>query len=606
MIEIKNKVDCCGCNACGDACAHGAITFKTDNEGFWYPVVDKSKCVDCGVCEKVCPIINKKEFNKDGFDKPECYAVINKNIETRFDSTSGGAFTAFAEDVYKQGGFVGGAIYGEDWSVHQFLSSTKSDLPKLRSSKYLQSHLDGFYMAVKKALSTGKPVLVCGSPCQMAAMHLFLRKPYDNLYIVDYICRGIASPLYFKKWIEYLENKHKSKVIFYKAKSKELGWRQLSTRVEYANRDVDIIQGTENPWLQMQYKISEIVRPCCFECPFKGFPRTSDLTIGDLWITKNNISDNLDHDLGTSVVFVNSEKGKDLFLRCKSRIKYEVFSAEEAMKGNYHLMHPIKKTGYNREELFSTINISFKATIQKYFPEFTRKDLTIKDKLKNITRFLKEVRNASGFNIATLCKNLYYNLCCKQVKNNILKGKYIVIHKHCVINIHPKAQIILNAPLHFGTKKFKDSKLESRLLIEDGGKMVIGPRPYFVSYGADIEVFKNALLEIEGGIGANIGLTIVCGNKISIGRDTGCGRNVTVRDNNGGHAISIRGYKNSLPVTIKNHVWLTESCTVMPGSVIEAGAIISARSVVSGHIPGSCIVSGDPAQVVEKNIYWKS
>ena len=121
-----------------------------------------------------------------------------------------------------------------------------------------------------------------------------------------------------------------------------------------------------------------------------------------------------------------------------------------------------------------------------------------------------------------------------------------------------------------------------------------------------MEQILRFLLEIEGGIGANIGLKIICGNKISIARDTGCGRNVTIRDNNGGHAISIRGYKNSLPVTIKNHVWMTESCTIMPGSVIEAGAIISARSVVSGHIPGSCIVSGDPAQVVEKNIYWKS
>ena len=149
MIEIKNKVDCCGCNACGDACAHGAITFKTDIEGFWYPEVDKAKCVDCGLCEKVCPIIKKKEFKKEGFEQPECFAVVNKNIETRFDSTSGGAFTAFAEDIYKRGGFVGGAIYDEDWSVHQFLSSTKSDLPKLRSSKYLQSHLDGFYVAVK-------------------------------------------------------------------------------------------------------------------------------------------------------------------------------------------------------------------------------------------------------------------------------------------------------------------------------------------------------------------------------------------------------------------------------------------------------------------------
>ena len=111
---------------------------------------------------------------------------------------------------------------------------------------------------------------------------------------------------------------------------------------------------------------------------------------------------------------------------------------------------------------------------------------------------------------------------------------------------------------------------------------------------------------IGGGLGANIGLTIICADHISIGRYTGCGRNVTIRDNNGEHFISIRGYKTSSPVTIKEHVWLTESCTVMPGAVIEPGAIISARSVVSGHISAFSIVKGDPAVVVEKNILWKA
>ena len=53
MIDIQNKVDCCGCNACGDICGHKAISFTTDNEGFWYPQVNKELCVDCGLCDKV-------------------------------------------------------------------------------------------------------------------------------------------------------------------------------------------------------------------------------------------------------------------------------------------------------------------------------------------------------------------------------------------------------------------------------------------------------------------------------------------------------------------------------------------------------------------------
>ena len=607
MIQIVNKSKCCGCNACGDICPKDAISFNNDNEGFWYPEVDKEKCVNCGLCEKVCPILHKEEYkSKNGYDRPNTYAVVHKNIEVRFDSTSGGAFTALAEEVYKQGGFVGGAIYNEDWTVSQFLSTTKADLPKLRSSKYLQSHFDGFYKAVKEALKFGKPVLVCGSPCQMAAMYRFLQKPYENLIIVDYICRGIASPLYFRKWIEYLEAKHGSKAVIYKAKSKELGWRQLSTRIEFANGEADIIAGDDNPWLKMQYKVPENCRPSCFVCSFKGFPRTSDITIGDLWAKKGSIPQSLDGDIGTSIVFANNEKGEAFLKSCMKKTEYQEFPYETAANGNYHLEHPVKHSKYNRDEYFADLNESFEKCIDKYIPEFHHKQYSLKTKMINLLSFVWKLQRVCGWNVGTWFKNLWYNLLSRKVKSSILEGKYFIVDKCCTVKIGSKGRLVLDSAFHFGSKRVKGSKLESRLLIEDSGMMHIYGGDYFIGYGADVEVFKGATLEIGGGIGSNMGLTIICGNKITIGRNTGCGRNVTIRDNNGGHAISIRGYKNSIPVVIKEHVWLTESCTVMPGAIIETGAIIGARSVVSGHIPGSCIVSGDPAKVVEKNIYWKS
>lgn len=607
MIKITNKENCCGCNACEDVCPKQAISYKTDNEGFWYPEVDMKKCVDCGLCEKICPFLHKDEYkNQLCYDKPKTYALVHKNIEVRFDSTSGGAFTAMAEEVFKQGGVVGGAVYNDDWSVSHCLSSSKSNLPQLRSSKYLQSHLNGFYKVVKDALQTKKPVLVCGTPCQMAAMHRYLQKPYDNLIIIDFICRGIASPLFFKKWIEYLEKKHDSKVVFYKAKSKELGWRKLSTRIVFANNDVDIIPGEENPWLKMQYKVPEICRPSCFECPFKGFPRTSDITVGDFWAKNGSIPPNLDGDLGTSIVFANNEKGGEFLMRCLKKTDYQDSSYETAVKGNYHLENPVRHSIYNREEFFNDLNESFEKCIDKYIPELLHKKITVNQKIKNVINFFLVIMNVSGWSFRTWSKNIYYNLFSNKVKNSVLEGKYFLIYKNCTIRICPKGQLILDSTLKFGSKKIKGSTMDSRLLIEDGGRMIIHGGDYTISYGADIEVFKNATLEIGGGIGANMGLTIICGDKISIGRNTGCGRNVTIRDNNGGHAVSIRGYKNSIPVIIKEHVWLTESCTIMPGSVIETGVIVGARSVVSGHIHSSCIVSGDPAKVVEKNVYWKS
>ena len=140
MINIQNKVDCCGCNACGDICPTQAIEFHTDNEGFWYPKVDLYKCINCGLCEKTCPIIHANELKKNDFPKPECYAAENKNLEVVFDSTSGGLFSAFADRMYRDKGFVGGAVFSEDCkSVKQFISADKKDLPKLRRRKYIQS-----------------------------------------------------------------------------------------------------------------------------------------------------------------------------------------------------------------------------------------------------------------------------------------------------------------------------------------------------------------------------------------------------------------------------------------------------------------------------------
>lgn len=61
MIDIIDKTLCCGCWACSNVCPKSCIDMKEDQEGFLYPEVRKADCVDCHLCEKVCPVLNTKE-----------------------------------------------------------------------------------------------------------------------------------------------------------------------------------------------------------------------------------------------------------------------------------------------------------------------------------------------------------------------------------------------------------------------------------------------------------------------------------------------------------------------------------------------------------------
>lgn len=605
MINIQNKVDCCGCNACGDACAKGAISFKTDIEGFWYPEVDQSKCVDCGLCEKVCPIINVEALKKNDFEKPECHAAIHKNIEIRFDSTSGGMFSAFAQAMYKQGGYVGGAIWTEDWGVQQFISSSKDDLARLRSSKYLQSDAQGFYKAVRDLLRQGEKVLVCGTPCQMSALRAFLRKPYDNLIIVDFICRGINSPKVWHKYIEYQEEKHGAKVVYVKPKNKELGWRELTTKLVFKNGKV-LYDTKDTSFFTIGYLQTGVYcRPSCYDCKFKGFPRIADITIADYWGAEKTVGKDLDNDMGTSLVMLNSQKGKDYFETIKDKLHEKEIPFESTLKGNPALTKPLNPPIVDRNDFYTSLDKNgFKGVVGTYIQRGLDRPISRKNKLKNIARFGVSLRRLCGMNIGLWIKNIRYNLFCSAIKTNICENKYVKIYSDTIIEIHKGSKIELGGILTLGWKKFKHSHLETRLLIDSGGCLLLHGN-YSFGYGSDIEIFQDALLEIDGGGATNIGATIICGEKIKLGERVMIGRNCTIRDNNGNHYIARRGYKNTHPVIIGKHAWLCESCTLIAGANIGDGAIIGAKAVVAGKVPSFSLVLGNPAQIVDENVYWK-
>lgn len=596
MITITNKVDCCGCNACGDVCPKQAISFKTDNEGFWYPEVDKEKCVDCGLCEKVCPIINIKELKKNDLPESVCYAAEHKNLEVVFDSTSGGMFSALADIMYKSNGFVGGAIFNEDFSVKHYISNDKNDLPKLRSSKYLQSHLDGFYNQVKDLLNAGEKVLVCGTPCQMAALRAFLQKDYENLIIADFICRGINSPKVWRKYLDSFEERYGSKVVYCKAKSKEYGWRNLTQKVVLENGKAYYETKDQSNFTKGYLRTGVYCRPSCYECKFKGYPRIADITLADFWGIEN-VDTSMEKNLGTSLVMVNSQKGAKYFEEVKKRINYVNVPFQSIEAGNPSLNKSLDSPSIRREQFFDDLDkMSFLKLAEKY--NFDRK-IGHKTILRKILRIGKTVVHTTRLNPKALFQFWRLNTI-----SEMRHGQMIIPTPHTIITVKKGGKIIKHGIVIVGWKKFPKSKLETRILVDTNGVLEFGGAAT-IGYGADIEVFPNAVVKFGQGVATNIGTTIICQERVEIGNNTMLGRHITIRDNNGRHYMNRQGYKNSRPVIIGDKCWLTESCTIMPGVKIGDGAIIGALSFVIKNVPPNVVVSGHPAEVVDEDVLWK-
>lgn len=616
MISISNKKNCCGCNACGDICPRNSITFTTDIEGFWYPEVNKETCIDCHLCEKVCPIINVEKLKKNDLSQSICYAAEHKNLEIIFDSTSGGLFSALSEIMYKDGGYVGGAIFNEDFSVSHFISNKKKDLSKLRSSKYLQSNLEGFFSQVREILNAGNKVLVCGTPCQMSALRSYLRKDYDNLIIVDFICRGINSPKVWHKYLESFKERYGSPVVYCKAKSKEYGWRNLTQKVILENGK-HLYETYNNSNFTKGYLSTKVYcRPSCYECKFKGYPRMADITLADFWGIED-IDKTLEKDLGTSLVMINSQKGKQYFEKVKSKIRFIKVPFDTIEKGNPCLNTPLDLPTVDRKQFFEDLDkMSFLEISEKYINnEKTRKSdegnqvtsspLSKSEKIRQFIFKILHPRSTYYFyQLEKKEKERVDSLLKYNTIGDIKSNTYIQPDSYCVIERAQTANVVLNGILHLGWKKFKDSHLETRLLIGENSTLQINGNVK-IGYGSDIEVFPKSSLVIGEGFASNIATTIICGDSITIGKNVMVGRNVTIRDNNGGHYINRPGYKNSKPVVIGDKVWLCEGCTIMPGVKIGDGAIIGAHSLVVSNVPAHAMVSGNPAQIVDEDVLWK-
>lgn len=309
MITLRGKEDCCGCGGCYAVCPQGCISMKKDKEGFLYPHVNEAVCTDCGMCETVCPIINAAVSQGSS----ESWAVYAKSEELVKCSSSGGVFSVLAETVINDGGVVFGAAFDTEWKVRTRKAESLEELNSLRKAKYVQCETGNAYCEIKNLLLQGVEVLYCSTPCQIAGLLSFLDGKCDNLYTVDIVCHGVASP---DVWQYYL-SLQKETIRLVNFRDKRDGWEKNSISLQFSNARELVERNAQNPYMQA-FLHGLSVRPSCFACKFKGLHRACDITLGDLWGAEHQCPEGYNF-YGTSLVLVHSKRGQHLMDRCKDK-----------------------------------------------------------------------------------------------------------------------------------------------------------------------------------------------------------------------------------------------------------------------------------------------
>lgn len=602
MINIIDKAFCNGCNTCTVSCpVDKCITINMDNEGFFYPKVDMETCINCDKCEKVCPYVPELTMKKEEpirYEKPLVYASYSKNHEVRVDSTSGGIFSELAFKMFDQDGYVGGAVYNEDNSVSHILTNDRNKLDEIRSSKYIFSLTDELFPEVKRQLKSGNKVLVCGAPCQISGLYTFLKKDYENLITCDFICKSVNSTKVFQKYIEWLESKYQSKVKKIKAKDKTTGWHKFGMKVDFENGKSYIADRYNDPFFVGYLQTELFTMEACFTCEFRGFPRKADITLADFWGIEN-VDKSMDQDLGTSLIFVNSEKGKEYYESLGNTIVSKEFTLKDAEPGNPAMYDTPRIVDEEMRKLFykDLDKYSFDIIAKKYFPMPTLKR-KISNKLRRVKKGLS-LLNKIGFMPTSIYRLVRLNLFDRKMQKTRKLG--IIPFRNSKIELHRNSRLICKNILIMGYKQVESSNIETRLLIEENGTLQIN-NPFTMYAGSYIRIIKNGHLEINGGF-INEGVEITCASKITIGEGSTIARDVVIRDYDG-HTIELANYQISKPITIGKHVWIGNRAMILKGVTIGDGAIVGAGSIVTKDVPAGSVVVGNPAKVIKENVKW--
>lgn len=327
VITIGNK--CCACKTCEQICSVNAISFKRDTDGYEQVCVDESLCIECGICEKVCPILNVRKPEKK--DMPLlCGAALSKDDSLKEEGSSGGLFGVFAKHIINGNGVVYGAAFDKYLQLRTSRAKNQEELFPLYKSKYLLCDTNNSFHQIKNDLKSGISVLYCSTPCQIAGLQSFLKKDYDNLICVEFACHGVGNQAQFNQSINYLEKRKKIKIEHFEFRHKinDAASSHYFQYDYYKNGNTCKRSGL---YMFMPYYNAYckqwVSREICYQCPYATGERNADITIGDFH-TIGKFHPEINRFKGVSMFLCNTEKGISLFNAIKEKIEFFPMSWE--------------------------------------------------------------------------------------------------------------------------------------------------------------------------------------------------------------------------------------------------------------------------------------
>lgn len=346
VFESIKKEDCCGCEACSNICPISIITLEMDEEGYYYPTCNNSKCIHCNLCVKTCPVLKENYSEIKG-----CFAgyALDSNIVS--NSSSGGFFSLIVNNYlekYQDKFFVSAVVWNQGFKgTHHICSNKFDDMMKMRQSKYVQSRKNHVYAEIKKLLSEDNMVLFVGCPCEVAGLNSFLGKTYNNLLCIDLVCQGPTSEGVMTQYIDRIKKKNKGLNItsinmrYVHDKTWIPQWIKIDTNKK-KNIVFERFYDTD-----IGRAVHILQRESCYQCKFNGKSRYSDLTLGDFHGADSERE--YYNPNGTSIIVANTEKGYEVVKEISSKAILEKVSYSEIERYNPRLSSPMIRDEHRKQ-----------------------------------------------------------------------------------------------------------------------------------------------------------------------------------------------------------------------------------------------------------------